>query len=92
MLSRAKHLLLFVYGSDKQILRCPLPLRGGEAPAQNDRAVAVYTFTRNGVEDFETKARPRGVPAGGSGSLGRKLFWLVQAWIVTFIRCMNVPQ
>ena len=49
MLSRAKHLILFVYGSDKQILRCPLPLRGGEAPAQNDRAAAAYTFTRNGV-------------------------------------------
>ncbi|MBI2820007.1 MAG: hypothetical protein HYX73_08515 [Acidobacteria bacterium] len=39
MLSKAKHLLLFVDGGDKQILRC----------AQDDPCGTLYTNTRNGL-------------------------------------------
>src|SRR3972149_5627293 len=41
MLSRAKHLLLFVCGGEKQILRC----------AQDDPRRTLYTNTKNGLED-----------------------------------------
>ena len=39
MLSRAKHLLLFVCGGEKQILRC----------AQDDPPRTLYTNTKNGL-------------------------------------------
>ena len=60
----------------------------GEAPAQNDRAVAVYTFTRNGVEDYAS-ILPAGRPTGRKAldvacGAGRHAVWLAEnGWNVT---------
>ena len=55
MLSRAKHLLLFGCGGEKQILRC----------AQDDPPRTLYTNTKNGLEftaRFQEPSRGRKPP------------------------------
>ena len=48
MLSRAKHLLLFVCGGEKQILRGVYPERSRRA--QDDPPRTLYTNTKNGLD------------------------------------------
>ena len=53
MLSRAKHLLLFVCGGEKQILRC----------AQDDPRRTLYTNTKNGLGAVACERFLRYIPA-----------------------------
>ena len=63
MLSRAKHLLLFGCGGEKQILRGVYPERSRRA--QDDPPRTLYTNTKNGLEftaRFQEPSRGRKPP------------------------------